>query len=51
MTRPGGFSRSRLDRMHDVMAGHVARGDVPGLVTAISRHGDFWTSVYQTIDD
>jgi len=40
VTRPGGFSRSRLDRMHDVMAGHVARGDVPGLVTAVSRHGE-----------
>jgi hypothetical protein len=32
-TTPGGFSRSRLDRMARVMAGHVERGDVPGLVT------------------
>src|SRR5687767_6995557 len=25
----GGLSRARLDRMHDVMAGYVERGDVP----------------------
>ena len=37
--RKGGFSKARLDRMHEVMAGHVARG-VPGLVTLISRRGE-----------
>ena len=26
--------------MHDVMAGHVERGDVPGLVTLVSRRGE-----------
>src|SRR4051812_16699060 len=26
----GGLSRARLTRMHDVMAGHVERGYVPG---------------------
>src|SRR6267142_2560334 len=26
--------------MHDVMAGHVARGDAPGIVTLVSRHGE-----------
>ncbi len=36
----GGFSKARLERMHDVMAGHVASGRVPGLVTLISRRGD-----------
>ncbi len=35
-----GLSRTRLDRMHDVMADHVASGAIPGLVTAISRHGE-----------
>jgi len=25
-----GFSQIRLDRMHNVMAGHVKRGDMPG---------------------
>ena len=36
----GGFSKARLDRMHDVLAGHAERGDVPGLVTLISRRGE-----------
>jgi hypothetical protein len=26
--------------MHDVMAGYVDRGDVPGIVTLVSRHGE-----------
>ena len=26
----GGLSKARLSRMHDVMAGHVERGEVPG---------------------
>ena len=37
--RKGGFSKARLDRMREVMAGHVERG-VPGLVTLISRRGE-----------
>jgi len=40
MTNAGGLSKARLGRMHDVMAGHVERGDVPGVVTAISRRGE-----------
>ena len=36
----GGFSKARLARMHDVMAGHVERGRVPGLVTLVSRRGE-----------
>src|SRR5437773_9952887 len=36
----GGFSKARLGRMHDVMAGHVARGRVPGLVALVSRRGE-----------
>src|SRR5207247_10199262 len=36
----GGLSRARLRRMHDVMAGYVERGDVPGLVTLVSRRGE-----------
>src|SRR5947209_8995755 len=35
-----GLSRARLGRMHDVMAGYVERGDVPGLVTLVSRRGE-----------
>ena len=36
----GGLSKERLGRMHDVMAGYVERGDVPGLVSAVSRRGE-----------
>jgi CubicO group peptidase (beta-lactamase class C family) len=36
----GGLSTSRLARMHDVMAGHVERGVVPGIVTLVSRRGE-----------
>ncbi len=36
----GGLSTTRLGRMHDVMAGYIERGDVPGLVTLISRRGE-----------
>src|SRR5437016_10017921 len=35
-----GLSRARLGRMHDVMAGYVERGEVPGLVTLVSRRGE-----------
>ncbi len=34
------LSKARLDRMHDVMAGYVERGDVPGIVTLVSRRGE-----------
>ena len=36
----GALSKERLARMHEVLAGHVSRGDVPGLVTLISRRGE-----------
>jgi CubicO group peptidase (beta-lactamase class C family) len=36
----GGFSRARLARMHEVMAGYVERGELPGLVTLVSRRGE-----------
>jgi CubicO group peptidase (beta-lactamase class C family) len=36
----GGLSRARLERMHNVMAGHVDRGVVPGVVTLLSRRGE-----------
>jgi len=34
------LSKARLGRMHDVMAGYVERGAVPGLVTLVSRRGE-----------
>ncbi|UQA56848.1 serine hydrolase domain-containing protein [Polyangium aurulentum] len=36
----GGLSKARLGRMREIMAGHVERGDVPGLVTLVSRRGE-----------
>ena len=36
----GGFFEARLGGVHDVMAGHVERGVVPGVVTLVSRHGE-----------
>jgi CubicO group peptidase (beta-lactamase class C family) len=36
----GGLSKARLARMHDVMAAHVERGDVLGLVALVSRRGE-----------
>ncbi len=36
----GGLSKARLGRLHDVMAGHVDRGHVPGVVTLVRRRGE-----------
>jgi CubicO group peptidase (beta-lactamase class C family) len=35
-----GFSKTRLARLRHVMAGYVERGEVPGLVTLVSRRGE-----------
>jgi len=43
-----GLSRVRLGRMHDVMASYVERGDVPGLVTLVSRRGEMHVDVIGT---
>jgi CubicO group peptidase (beta-lactamase class C family) len=39
-TSAGALSKARLGRMHDVMAGFVERGEVPGLVSLICRRGE-----------
>src|SRR6266571_3638194 len=44
----GGLSQARLARMHEVMAGYVERGDVPGLVTLVSRRGEVHVDVIGT---
>src|SRR5436305_6628059 len=38
--RTGGLSKERLGRLHDVMAGYVDRGEVPSIVTLVSRRGE-----------
>jgi CubicO group peptidase (beta-lactamase class C family) len=35
-----GLSKARLRRLHEVMAGYVERGEVPGMVTLVSRRGE-----------
>jgi CubicO group peptidase (beta-lactamase class C family) len=40
MTSAGGMSKTRMRRMHDVMAGHVDNGSMPGLVSLVSRRGE-----------
>ena len=40
MTNDRAWSRVRLDRMHEVLAGHVERGEVAGVVTLVSRRGE-----------
>src|SRR5437899_2203626 len=44
----GGLSKARLGRMHDVMTGFVERGEVPGLVTLVSRRGEVHVDVIGT---
>jgi CubicO group peptidase (beta-lactamase class C family) len=34
------FSKDRLGRLHDVLAGHVERDELPGVVAAVSRRGE-----------
>jgi CubicO group peptidase (beta-lactamase class C family) len=36
----GGFSKSRLERMRDVLEGYVLRGEVPGAIALLSRGGE-----------
>lgn len=42
------FSESRLDRMREVLERHVERGDLPGLVALICRHGEVHVDVIGT---
>jgi CubicO group peptidase (beta-lactamase class C family) len=34
------LSKARLGRLHDVMAGYVERGELPGIVSLVSRRGE-----------
>ncbi len=43
-----GLSKARLGRMHDVVAGYVEHGEVPGLVTLVSRRGEVHVDVIGT---
>lgn len=38
--RAAGLSKSRLERMHQVLSGYVQRQEIPGLVALVSHHDD-----------
>jgi CubicO group peptidase (beta-lactamase class C family) len=44
-----GLSKARLDRMHDVMSGHVERGEIPGVVTLVARGGEVHVDAMGTL--
>jgi CubicO group peptidase (beta-lactamase class C family) len=44
-----GFTKNGLARLHDAMASHVARGDMPGVVTLVSRGGETHTDAIGTL--
>lgn len=43
------FSKARLARMHDVLAGHVERDAVPGVVAAVKHGDDIHVEVHGTL--
>jgi len=42
------LSKARLGRIHDVMAGYIERGEVPGIVTLVSRRGEVHVDAIRT---
>src|SRR5262245_457984 len=43
--RTGGLSRERLLRLRKSMTGYVERGEVPGIVAGVCRHGEVHVDV------
>jgi len=48
-TAAGALSKARLQRMHDVMAGYVDRGEVPGLVMLVCHRGEVHADAIGTL--
>jgi len=44
-----GFSKLRLERMHQVLSGHVERKEMPGLVALVSHHDDVHVETLGTL--
>jgi CubicO group peptidase (beta-lactamase class C family) len=44
-----GLSKDRLERMHQILSGHVERGDIPGIVALVSRGDDLYIDVLGTM--
>lgn len=49
MGSSGALSKERLGRMREVMAGYVERGELPGLVTLVSRKGETYVDAIGTM--
>ena len=43
------LTKSRLERMHRVLSGHVERGELPGLVALVSHYGDVHVEALGTL--
>jgi CubicO group peptidase (beta-lactamase class C family) len=48
-SKTGGFSPTRLARMHDTLLSHVDAGRLPGLVALISRRGEEYLDAIGTL--
>src|SRR5258707_8819933 len=44
-----GFSRPRLERMHQVLSGYIERKEMPGLVALVSHHDEVQVETLGTI--
>src|SRR3954466_13449853 len=44
-----GLSKSRLERMRQVLSGHIERKDMPGLVALVSRNDDLHVETLGTL--
>ena len=44
-----GLSKSRLQRMHQVLSGYVERQEMPGLVALVSHHDDVYVEAFGTL--
>jgi CubicO group peptidase (beta-lactamase class C family) len=44
-----GLSKTRLGRMHAAMVGYVERGEIPGIVTLVSRRGEAHVDLVGTL--
>ena len=44
-----GFSKSRLERMHQVLSGYIQRQEMPGLVALVSRHDEVHVETLGTL--
>ena len=44
-----GLSRSRLERLHRILSGHIERKEIPGLVALVSHQDDVHVETLGTL--